>query len=363
MQPANHPKLESKPRWSAAPDQQTNSPPPVLLCVQFKVCHCSLYVVMWLVDEPREFNLPTLPQRRITYVPEKLPSKYGVHSEEYLPIRTGSSPESDEASLSIQYPHTSQTSPKSIEVCGLNDYPAEIEEFQHDTDILPLRARMIAYLWSHRVPGGRYTRVGPSFVVEKSLMLAGSEFQSLGRAIVKEDEYEEVRWDASDDNFVKYESWRTVITNFRQSFPDSPEPSKAMIYNLVKKFRTAGSVLDKKRICVKRVLTEILDEIGHRLERSSTSSCRVAQQAPSIKSSSIILIPSEDVRSGNEGCHTAGKRASRFAPGCESSEEMEAADVPEMTRKMCWSNKTLKRSNTHLRGSSKKHNLTLLRSV
>ncbi|KAJ4448315.1 hypothetical protein ANN_10330 [Periplaneta americana] len=54
----------------------------------FKVCHGSLYAVMWLVDEPREFNLPTLPQRCITYVPEKLPSKYGVHSEEYLPIRT-----------------------------------------------------------------------------------------------------------------------------------------------------------------------------------------------------------------------------------------------------------------------------------
>ncbi|KAJ4447176.1 hypothetical protein ANN_09177 [Periplaneta americana] len=57
-----------------------------VLCVQFKVCHGSLYAVMWLADEPREFNLPTLPQRRITYVPEKLPSKYGVHSEEYLPI-------------------------------------------------------------------------------------------------------------------------------------------------------------------------------------------------------------------------------------------------------------------------------------
>ncbi|KAJ4439782.1 hypothetical protein ANN_07910 [Periplaneta americana] len=54
----------------------------------FKVYHGSLYAVMWLVDEPREFNLPTLPQRCITYVPEKLPSKYGVHSEEYLPIRT-----------------------------------------------------------------------------------------------------------------------------------------------------------------------------------------------------------------------------------------------------------------------------------
>ncbi|KAJ4435619.1 hypothetical protein ANN_18235 [Periplaneta americana] len=57
-------------------------------CLNFKVCHGSLYVVMWLADEPREFNLPTFPQRRITYVPEKLPGKYGVHSEEYLPIRT-----------------------------------------------------------------------------------------------------------------------------------------------------------------------------------------------------------------------------------------------------------------------------------
>ncbi|KAJ4429687.1 hypothetical protein ANN_21888 [Periplaneta americana] len=39
---------------------------------------------MWLADEPREFNLPTLPQRRITYMLEKLPSKYGVHSEDLL---------------------------------------------------------------------------------------------------------------------------------------------------------------------------------------------------------------------------------------------------------------------------------------
>ncbi|KAJ4428192.1 hypothetical protein ANN_24207 [Periplaneta americana] len=56
--------------------------------IRFKVCHDSLYAVMWLADEPREFNLSTLQQRRITYVPEKLPSKYGVHSEEYVPKRT-----------------------------------------------------------------------------------------------------------------------------------------------------------------------------------------------------------------------------------------------------------------------------------
>ncbi|KAJ4428156.1 hypothetical protein ANN_24171 [Periplaneta americana] len=56
--------------------------------LRFKVYHGTLYVVMWLADEPREFNLPTFQQRRITYVPEKLPDKYGVHSEEYLPRET-----------------------------------------------------------------------------------------------------------------------------------------------------------------------------------------------------------------------------------------------------------------------------------
>ncbi|KAJ4426792.1 hypothetical protein ANN_26591 [Periplaneta americana] len=46
------------------------------------MCHGSLYAVMWLADEPREFNLPTIPQRRITCEAEKLASKYGVHSED-----------------------------------------------------------------------------------------------------------------------------------------------------------------------------------------------------------------------------------------------------------------------------------------
>ncbi|KAJ4426857.1 hypothetical protein ANN_26656 [Periplaneta americana] len=54
-----------------------------LLVYAFKVCHGSLYAIMWLADEPRELNLPTLPQRCITYEAENLPSKYGVHSEEY----------------------------------------------------------------------------------------------------------------------------------------------------------------------------------------------------------------------------------------------------------------------------------------
>ncbi|KAJ4439421.1 hypothetical protein ANN_07545 [Periplaneta americana] len=49
-----------------------------------------------------------------------------------------------------------------------------------------------------------YVRVAMNL---RSLMLAGSEFQSLGRAIVKEDEYEEVRW---DENWCGLEREKTV---------------------------------------------------------------------------------------------------------------------------------------------------------
>ena len=52
-------------------------------------------------------------------------------------------------------------------------------------------------------------------------------------------------------NFVRYESRRIVVTNLRQSSSDSPEPSKANIYNLLEKFRILGLVLDKKQTCVK----------------------------------------------------------------------------------------------------------------
>ncbi|KAJ4442498.1 hypothetical protein ANN_04085 [Periplaneta americana] len=47
----------------------------------------------------------------------------------------------------------------------------------------------------------------PGKNLNQSLMLAGNEFQSLGRAIVKEDEYEEVRW----DDIVSIVSWRERV--------------------------------------------------------------------------------------------------------------------------------------------------------
>ncbi|KAJ4441319.1 hypothetical protein ANN_11173 [Periplaneta americana] len=42
-----------------------------------------------------------------------------------------------------------------------------------------------------------FDRYDKPWLHSRSLMLAGSEFQSLGRAIVKEDEFEEVRWDGT----------------------------------------------------------------------------------------------------------------------------------------------------------------------
>ncbi|KAJ4450422.1 hypothetical protein ANN_01846 [Periplaneta americana] len=61
---------------------------------------------------------------------------------------------------------------------------------------------------------------------DKSLMLAGSEFQSLGRAIVKEDEYEEVRW----DGIVSIVSWRERV--FRLWWEESRESAIVEINGL-----------------------------------------------------------------------------------------------------------------------------------
>ncbi|KAJ4431758.1 hypothetical protein ANN_20363 [Periplaneta americana] len=65
----------------------------------------------------------------------------------------------------------------------------------------------VRHRWSiNDVIGGIRNTVMPSDC-SPSLMLAGSEFQSLGRAIVKEDEYEEVRW----DGIVSIVSWRERV--------------------------------------------------------------------------------------------------------------------------------------------------------
>ncbi|KAJ4439506.1 hypothetical protein ANN_07630 [Periplaneta americana] len=58
----------------------------------------------------------------------------------------------------------------------------------------------------------------------KSLMLAGNEFQSLGRAIVKEDEYVEVQW----DGIVSIVSWRERV--FRLWWEESEYADTFFVY-------------------------------------------------------------------------------------------------------------------------------------
>ncbi|KAJ4450429.1 hypothetical protein ANN_01853 [Periplaneta americana] len=62
-----------------------------------------------------------------------------------------------------------------------------------------------------------------------SLMPAGNEFQSLGRAIVKEDEYEEVLWD------VSIVSWRERVFRlwWEESFRPPPNLDPVDMWSLV----------------------------------------------------------------------------------------------------------------------------------
>ncbi|KAJ4443388.1 hypothetical protein ANN_05056 [Periplaneta americana] len=274
------------------------------------------------VDEPREFNLPTLPQCRITYVSEKLPSKYGVHSEEYLPIRTtityvfvdinidgqhghgafdlycGMLPYATDdnkypaydlpaqntvrkrlcaeqsdgitvfristmTSLMLHRCHTGAISLQSVsKTASCTAAMTAIEpsssfvpiSLQCDVSVVNLSGeldviacKVMAYIDLEKLESDElcFALLNPEIVTttgfllqltlrnhlrcfngfevrdqddskyayrtcqdkETSLMLAGNEFQSLGRAIVKEDEYEEVRW----DGIVSIVSWRERV--------------------------------------------------------------------------------------------------------------------------------------------------------
>ncbi|KAJ4445575.1 hypothetical protein ANN_12256 [Periplaneta americana] len=70
-------------------------------------------------------------------------------------------------------------------------------------------------LWAHTECAGINRRAKTY-----SLKLAGSEFQSLGRAIVKEDEYEEVRWDGIVSIWLK--EGKLVINKISQLGPMDP---------------------------------------------------------------------------------------------------------------------------------------------
>lgn len=82
------------------------------------------------------------------------------------------------------------------------------------------------------------------------------------------------------DSYVRTESCREVRRLFVDRFPGIPAPGRETVRRHVNRLRETGSVLDKKRIVTRRVLTEEkLDEIGQKLEQSPRKSLsRLSQE-------------------------------------------------------------------------------------
>ncbi|KAJ4448869.1 hypothetical protein ANN_00260 [Periplaneta americana] len=84
-------------------------------------------------------------------------------------------------------------------------------------------------------------------------MLAGSEFQSLGRAIVKEDEYEDVRW----DGIVSIVSWRERV--FRLWWEERDD-GEGYMYQF--EFRNPGSEMTESKVISKNSCVEMELQFG-----------------------------------------------------------------------------------------------------
>ncbi|XP_069683792.1 probable ATP-dependent RNA helicase DDX52 isoform X1 [Periplaneta americana] len=92
------------------------------------------------------------------------------------------------------------------------------------------------------------------------------------------------------DTYVKCSSARQCQTNFHHKFPDVTIPSRTTVHNLVNKVRRTGSILNKKRVQERRVLTEEkLDEIGARLENTPQKSLKCLAQETGISKSSAAV--------------------------------------------------------------------------
>ena len=80
--------------------------------------------------------------------------------------------------------------------------------------------------------------------------------------------------------YFKWELPSRVRTEYIQTFPGEVLPCRFTVHEIVKKFKTTGSVANKKQNRKHTVLAEeTLDEIGASLERTPTKSIpKLAQQ-------------------------------------------------------------------------------------
>ncbi|XP_069695687.1 uncharacterized protein [Periplaneta americana] len=90
-------------------------------------------------------------------------------------------------------------------------------------------------------------------------------------------------------NFLKNKSPAQCRREFQERFPGVDPPNRRTVHKIVHKFKTTGSVLDKKSNRRRHILTEeTLDDIGSRLEQSPQKSLtKIAQEAGVSRSSAF----------------------------------------------------------------------------
>ncbi|KAJ4450380.1 hypothetical protein ANN_01801 [Periplaneta americana] len=102
---------------------------------------------------------------------------------------------------------------------------------------------------------------------KQSLMLAGNEFQSLGRAIVKEDEYEEVRW----DGIVSIVSWRERVFRLwceERSFNDAVSTTRLFSIDGIGDSEMEFGEMKSR---IRHILPDIRSTVGENLGKKPTS--------------------------------------------------------------------------------------------
>jgi hypothetical protein len=87
----------------------------------------------------------------------------------------------------------------------------------------------------------------------------------------------------------KKKFYERCARKFRRRYPEAIRPSKKCVLKLFNKWRETGSVLDKKKLCPKRALTEQrLEDIRVRMEISPRKSSRRLAQECNISKTSVL---------------------------------------------------------------------------
>ncbi|KAJ4449085.1 hypothetical protein ANN_00480 [Periplaneta americana] len=174
-------------------------------------------------DGVREIRRAVLMNRRcITYVPEKLPGKYGVHSEEYLPIRT-TDEELDPEDVEFDEHYTIETRSKSSAQTG-----------EHGVDEYP------------DISGITTAREAMRKMTEEDKQKIAQQVEYFRSEKLKFDR-EVAKWDDTGNDIIVLAKHMCMIMMEMTDFTRGRGPLKTTmdVINAAKKISEAGTKLDK----------------------------------------------------------------------------------------------------------------------